>query len=154
MHDQVHRPSLRALALGAGLLLSLAARAELGGDRAGVERDARAFAGVHTIEHIGSYERHEITREDGSRLREYVSAKGTVFALSWDGRVGPDIKALLGEHYAAYVAAAAKLPPSHHVRNVTVGALSVAITHLGRYGAGRVLLGTEIPAGVASEDLR
>jgi hypothetical protein len=148
-------PALVRVALVcAAALLSAGARAELGGDRASVEHDAVAFRGSRLVAAQGLFERHEIVRADGSRLREYVSPKGQVFAVAWDGATTPDLKTLLGSHYAEYVAALSTQRPSHHVVNVATPGLVASVTRFQHNGTGRVHLPAQVPAGIASEDLR
>jgi len=149
IHAQV-----RVALVCAAALLSAGARAELGGGRASVEHDAVAFQGSRLVEARGAYERHEIVRADGSRLREYVSPQGQVFAVAWDGATTPDLKGLLGSHYAEYVAALSAQRPSHHVVNVATPGLVASVTRFQHNGTGRVHLPAQVPAGVASEDLR
>jgi hypothetical protein len=145
---------VRVALVCAAALLSAGARAELGGDRASVEHDAVAFRGSRLVAAQGLFERHEIVRADGSRLREYVSPKGQVFAVAWDGATTPDLKTLLGSHYAEYVAALSTQRPSHHVVSVATPGLVASVTRFQHNGTGRVHLPAQVPAGVASEDLR
>ncbi len=146
------RVSLAALA--ATCLLSAGARAELGGTPASVQMDAQARSTAVTVEHAANFDRHQITQADGSVVREYVSPKGTVFAVTWSGRTTPDLKALLGAHYAAYTAAASKQRPSHHVLTVDTPELVVTIVRYQHNGSGSASLPGEVPAGVAVGELR
>ena len=46
----------------------------------------------------------------GTRVSEYVSAGGVVFAVTWDGPMLPDLKVLLGKHFDTMVAESARRP--------------------------------------------
>ena len=39
------------------------------------------------------------TLDSGTEVHEYVNAKGTVFAVSWQGPYKPDLRELLGTHF-------------------------------------------------------
>ncbi len=142
------------VALVATCVLSAGAHAELGGAPATVQSDARALSGATTVEHAASFERHQVTQADGSVVREYVSSRGTVFAVAWSGRTTPDLKTLLGAHYATYIAEVAKQRPSHHVLTVTTPDLAVTIVRYQHTGSGSASLPAEVPAGVLVGELK
>jgi len=48
---------------------------------------------------------HELRRADGSTIREYLGANGTVFAVAWNTRYKPNLKDLFGTSYPTYDAA-------------------------------------------------
>ena len=141
-------------AMVAAGLLSAGAHAELGGAPTIVQTDARALPGATTVEHAANFDRHQITQADGSVVREYVSPRGTVFAVAWSGRTTPDLKTLLGAHYATYTAALAKQRPSHHVLTVTTPDLVVTIVRYQHTGSGSASLPAEVPAGVLVGELK
>jgi hypothetical protein len=142
------------MALAATCLLSPGVHAALGGAPATVPMDAQALSGTATIEHAANFDRHQITQADGSVVREYVSPRGTVFAVAWSGRTTPDLKTLLGAHYATYTAALAKQRPSHHVLTVSTPDLVVTIVRYQHTGSGSASLPAEVPAGVQVGELK
>ena len=92
---RAHRPSLCCLrsmgVVAVGVCLTQAAFAGLGDTAASVQRDHTALRGTSlTVTPMASYDLHEITSPD-SRVREYVSHAGTVFAVTWSGRARPDL---------------------------------------------------------------
>ncbi|MDR3299384.1 MAG: DUF2844 domain-containing protein [Candidatus Accumulibacter sp.] len=48
----------------------------------------------------------ETQLDSGTRVREFVSANGTVFAVAWQGPFLPDLRQLLGRYFTAYTDAA------------------------------------------------
>lgn len=83
--------------------VSLPAQAELDGGSDTVAADrAHLAAGAITVHEHGAYRVHEMTLPNGTLVREYQSAAGTVFAVTWSGRGIPDLTRLLGRHYAAF----------------------------------------------------
>lgn len=99
----------------------------------------------------------EIRLADGSSIRQFVSARGIVYAVAWSTRVKPDFAQLLGQHagtFEAGVAPAASQPGLK--RSVTVDQGDVVVVSSGRPGAfvGRAWLKSELPAGVATDAIR
>ena len=153
-HADVRRLRGRVLMAVAMCVLSAGARAELGGAPIPMQTDARMLQGAAVVEHGAGFDRHEVTQADGSMVREYVSPRGTVFAVAWSGRTTPDLKALLGTHYATYAAEAAKQRPSHHVLTVTTPDLVVTVVRYQHTGSGSASLPAEVPAGVVVGELK
>ena len=94
-------------------VLSFAGLGE-GANSAGLER-----MGLHARPLVSAsplYSLQEHQGADGSRLRQYVAANGTVFAVSWNTLYKPDLSAMLGTSYPAYAVmarAAARQPGIH-----------------------------------------
>jgi hypothetical protein len=153
-HSNVRGLRWPAVALATTCLVSGGAHAALGGTPTTVQTDAQALSGAATVEHAANFDRHQITQADGSIVREYVSPRGTVFAVAWSGRTTPDLKTLLGAHYATYTAELAKQRPSHHVLNVTTPDLTVTIVRYQHTGSGSASLPAEVPAGVLVGELK
>lgn len=97
----------------------LPAFAGLGGDAASVEADVAKMKGQARATPVAGYTMSEITLPSGTVVREFVSAEGKVFAVSWKGMAVPDLSQTLGTYFAEYKAAATATPhASHH--NLTV----------------------------------
>jgi hypothetical protein len=79
------------------------AQATLGGDAASVDADGLRMSVKHaatqTPTATGAYTVHETTLSTGTVVRQYVSAVGVVFAVSWSGPFKPDLRQLLGPHF-------------------------------------------------------
>lgn len=96
-------PSAVRLALVASALISCSgAFASLGGDTASVQTDQGALRGSIQSNMFPDYVQYEIQLESGTKVREYVTAAGQVFAVVWDGPWMPDLKQLLGGYFAQY----------------------------------------------------
>ncbi|MEO8374793.1 MAG: DUF2844 domain-containing protein [Sphingomonas bacterium] len=83
------------------LLAPACAHAELGGSAASVQADGAHIGTRIATVAKGSYSRHDITRANGGVVREFANAKGQVFAITWSGPGKPDLRTLLGRHFAA-----------------------------------------------------
>ncbi|TFZ00505.1 DUF2844 domain-containing protein [Ramlibacter henchirensis] len=97
----------------------------------------------------------QLTRrlESGTEVREYADAGGTVFAVSWSGPFLPDLRALLGPHFAALEQHSAVAGRSSAV---SISRPDVAIISAGRMGAfqGRAWLPRQLPAGLDPRTLQ
>jgi hypothetical protein len=78
--------------------LSAPALAALGGDATSVESDRASLKGALRVTERVDYAVHEIATSAGVRVREYVSPRGQVFAVSWRGPGRPDVGQLLGKY--------------------------------------------------------
>jgi hypothetical protein len=52
-----------------------------------------------------NYSVQHIDAPDDTKVRAYVSAKGLVFGIAWEGHKIPDLSLLLGAYYSVYQAA-------------------------------------------------
>lgn len=154
----IHRVSraLLLLIIGTSPLHCGVARAGLGGDIAGVLTDAAQLHGAVNSASAQRFDIEEISADSGIRVREFLNQSGIVFAVSWSGPVMPDLRPLLGAHYAAYSAglAAVNHPGLH--RSVRVASADLVVEsggHLRAY-TGRAYLPALIPAGITVTDLR
>ncbi|SCK08483.1 Protein of unknown function [Variovorax sp. HW608] len=146
---------------GVGLMLLLAAlapveaAAALGGPASSVAVD-QAHMKATLQEEAGSvYTLYEMTTPSGTIVREFVSsATGQVFAVTWQGPFMPDLKQVLGEHFATLVDATGKGRIGRS--NASVNRPEVAIHSGGhmRAFAGKAYLPGQLPEGVGVEDIR
>lgn len=139
----------------AAAFASVPALAALGGNSASIETDRVAVRGItHTVTQMQSYDRHDISTADGLQLHEYADRSGRVFAVTWQGRAVPDLRTLLGQHYAEYASAArAPRPGGHHVFAARSGHLLIQIMRLQRGFIGDARVPELVPPGVSSEGL-
>jgi hypothetical protein len=85
------------------LLLGAApAWAVLGQPRSSVESDHAYFRGNLMQLPRQGYELHQINAPDGTVVREYISPEGTVFGVSWQGPVMPNLSQLLGSYFGDF----------------------------------------------------
>ena len=98
------------------------------------------------------YTVHTRRLDTGTEVREYADAGGTVFAVAWSGPFLPDLRALLGTHFAAMEQHAATAPRSSAVH---LQRADLVLQLGGRMGAfrGRAWLPTQLPAGFDPREL-
>jgi hypothetical protein len=135
------------------------AHATLGGDAASVDTDQTSMKVEHAARRSlamnGSYTVHESTLPSGTRVRQYVSNAGVVFAVSWDGPFIPDLRQLLGLHFDTMVARQAQQSNAGH-RSFSQHEADLVIESGGhqRSFAGRAYLKSAIPAGVTEQEIQ
>jgi hypothetical protein len=102
-----------------------------------------------------NYVMRDTTLASGTHLREYVSGSGVVFAVTWDGPMLPDLKALLGKYFDTMVAESAKAPRAGRAR-IGVNLPEVVINSGGHMRAfeGSAWIPAEFPAGFTADDVR
>jgi len=153
------RATARIAIAAASVATAAPALAVLGGDAASVETDrlqmraTRQTARATVLQ--GSVQ--EMRLADGSSIRQFVNARGIVYAVAWSTRIKPDFAQLLGQHAATFdagVASAAREPGLK--RSVTVDRDDVVVVSSGRPGAfvGRAWLKSELPSGASADALR
>ena len=109
------------IAVGAALLagaVTLPAFATLGADAASVDSDVAKMKGQARATAAAGYTVKEITLPSGTRVREYVSAEGKVFAVTWSGMSKPNLQQTLGTYFQTYKAAAAAPHAGHNHLNI------------------------------------
>ena len=146
----------RAMLLFA-VLFTIAApsRAALGDVEASVDADEQRFLPAETkVSEHGLYRLHEMTRGDGSLIREYVSGEGKVFGVSWKGPVMPDLSQLLGSHFTTFRDSAKQKAGRRRLTVVNSGDLVVESSGHPRAFFGRAYLKSMLPAGVAAETVQ
>lgn len=99
----------------------------------------------------------ESTDANQIRVRQYLSAAGQVYAVSWDGPAMANVAALLGTWFGAYqTSALAALPnaQSLHASHVERSDLVVETAVRLRDFSGRAWLPSAIPVGVTTADIQ
>lgn len=135
-------------------LLPCAAQAALGEPDSSVQADGAVLKGELHSSAQGLYRLNEIHAATGVWVREYATLSGTVFAVTWRGPAMPNLKQVLGSHYAAYAAAAPAAPRAdrHHL-TVRANDLVVHLSGHMRAFVGRAYLESAVPTGVSVSDL-
>src|SRR5208283_5213491 len=104
-----------AWCLGAGLLMAAPVQAGLGLDAASVRADAADLAGTIESADAADYFIAQIRTDSGMRIQEFSNRAGVVFAVTWSGPALPNLRRLLGAHFADYSRAVAALDhPGRH----------------------------------------
>ena len=97
---------------------------------------------------------HPRTLASGTRIVEYTDIQGTVFAVTWSGPYLPDLRRLLGRHFASFVRHQQQQTGLHAA--VVLRSSDVVILSTGQMGAfsGRAWLPGRIPEGFDAGALR
>lgn len=145
------RWAMSSIVLGV-LAVPSAALAWLGGDAASIDADRRHMqATVATVPAAG-YTRFELQTPSGTRVTEYLSPAGRVFAVAWRGPVLPDLRQALGPYFDRYAAAVPAQGPGTRVVEER-GFAAYAGGHM-RAFVGRAVIPESVPQGVSIEELR
>lgn len=135
--------------VGACLAAPRDARATLGGDLTSVAENQQHLSSTRQVIRIPSGERHDLLLPSGTLVREYVSPSGAVYAISWRGPRVPDLRELLGPHFAEL--ANRDRTGGHNRMTVTGADLVVQATGHRRSFEGRAWIPSLVPAGVRPE---
>jgi hypothetical protein len=158
MHTHRGRPLPFGLGCAWSLLfLPAAAFAHLGGDVASVSADRDAFEGQLRTTSTLQYDEHDLTLPSGTVVHEYSSRAGTVFAISWQGPLPPDLSQLLGGYFSRYTDAASAAAQTQRgmqrqLSSVQPDFVVQSVAHL-RSFRGKAYLPALVPEGVAVEQL-
>lgn len=97
---------------------------------------------------------HARTLPSGTRVVEYTDIHGTVFAVTWSGPYLPDLRRLLGRHFASFTRHQQQQTGLHAA--VVLRSSDVVILSTGQMGAfsGRAWLPGRIPEGFDAGALR
>jgi hypothetical protein len=132
--------------------------AALGGDERSVQDDrAHMRAALVRMTRADRYAIHEIQAPSGTRVREYVSTAGTVFAVGWNGRWQPDLRQLLGNYFDPYVQAARAARTSRPGQGpllIQQPGFVVQLSGRPRAFAGRAYVPLLVPQGLGADDIR
>ena len=155
-HDRPKGKLMRAAPFISVLLVAYAgaSHAALGGPPQ--QFDMQATAVVSHLTSAGTnYLTRDTTLASGTRVREYVSAGGLVFALTWDGPTLPDLKALLGRYFDMIAAESARMPRAGR-SSMAINLPEVVINSGGHMRAfeGSAWIPAEFPAGFTAGDVR
>ena len=154
--------STLSVALGLGLLLAgeaaVPARAALGDTVASVQADRVSMKGQLRTRSEPGYSVQEITAANGVLVREFVSASGVVFAVSWSGPAMPDLRQTLGTYFSQYRTsvqaqrAAGQRGGHHHVEIRAPSLVVHAGGHMRQY-FGMAYVPSLVPQNLSISDL-
>jgi hypothetical protein len=147
-------------ALAALLLCHVStAQGSLGGDAASVEADRLHMKAQRPVlaqpSPTGTYSVSETVLPSGTRVRQYVSGAGVVFAVTWSGPFLPDLRQLLGPHFDTLVTQQSKQSMAgHHVFGVREPGLVIESSGRPRNFVGRAYLPGSLPPGLSAEEIK
>ncbi|NIF81271.1 DUF2844 domain-containing protein [Paraburkholderia sp. Cy-641] len=101
-----------------------------------------------------SYTVRETTFGNGTVVREYLAANGSVFGIAWHGPQMPDLNDLLGSYFPQYVAGVKAARAARGPVSVEQSGLVVqSAGHMGAF-SGVAWLPSALPAGVSGSDIQ
>ena len=150
----------RSLSVAATLLvLGLApqAHAALGGKASTVDTDRAKFRAVlaRSTDRTGAIITHQLTTGDTTVTREFTGSDGTVFAVSWNGPMRPNLRQLFGDYFPRFQAANAQTGRIHMRRALAANDPDFLVRSGGHPGAfwGYAVLTKKVPAGFDASQL-
>jgi hypothetical protein len=138
----------------AAVSVSAPALAGLGGDATSVEADRASMKAALRVTPFVGYDVHEIQR-DRTVVREYVSAQGKVFAVTWHGLGLPDLPRLLGSKYSAQLARAQirSAHYNHHYLRMEAPEVVIEFNAYLRSRSGRAWVPALFPQSLSPKDI-
>lgn len=127
------------------------AGATLGGSVDSVAADQSKFHAKRAVVDKQDYTIHEITSDDGTLIREYVTPAGKVFGVSWSGPTIPDLTQLLGTYNTEFQNSLRSRRGRRNVAIVRNPDLVVESTGHTRAFHGRAYLNSMLPSGVTQD---
>jgi len=106
---------------------------------------------------VKAYTVEQMTIASGIAVKEYVSPNGRVFAVTWRGRLPPDMAVLLGSYFTQYQnAARAGGLTAHGLHHASVRGSDLTVETAGhmRDMWGRALLPAMLPPGVEQSEIQ
>ena len=105
------------------------------------------------VQDFQAYKVHQLTATNGTIVREYVSPKGMVFGVAWQGRFMPDMNQLLGDYVSNLQAASKAQTQIHQRRSLIVKTSNFVFVSNGhmRFFSGSAYVPSLIPNNVAVE---
>ena len=125
--------------------------AALGGSEESVISDQVKFQASRRMVPEHGYRVHEISRGDGTLIKEYVSFDGKVFGVSWKGPALPDLSQLLGSSFGEFQNSVH--PKAGRRKTAVVRNSDLVVESTGHMRAfhGRAYLNSMLPDGVTQE---
>jgi len=137
------------------VLLPSLSLAEVDGNEDSVEKDRSHFGATESIRKSLKYKIYDLAAARNN-VHEYVDKSGHVFAVTWDGRIPPDLSVIFGKHYDDYNKTLTNYPRAKGRRNfqslVTSKLKITQYGHLGHYAGSAFVIGT-MPEDVSTDEI-
>jgi hypothetical protein len=154
--NEQRRLAVTRLHLGIGIAVALGAigvtrdaRATLGGDAGSIATNQQRLGATRQVKPLAHGEYHELRLPSGPVVRQYVSASGTVYAVSWHGHGMPNLQELLGAYFTQL--SSGRRRGGHHHLALTGNDLVIQSAGHGRLFSGRAWVPSLVPTGVDPE---
>ena len=95
----IYSETAARILLSSFLMVPLPLMAVLGDNAASILTDQARMKGTLRSVDAQTYVMHEITASTGAVVREFVSPRGAVFGVAWEGQFPPDLQQLLGPYF-------------------------------------------------------
>ena len=145
--------------LGVLFILTLGtvpAWAVLGQYESSVSVDQEFLRSADSVQAFQTYKIHQLTSANGTIIREYVSPKGLVFGVTWQGPFMPSMQQLLGSYVTNLQTASPAQTQIRHLRGLTVKTNDFVFVSGGhmRFWKGNAYVPSLIPNNVSVEVVR
>ena len=145
--------------LGVLLILTLGtvpAWAVLGQYESSVSVDQQDMKSEDRVQDFQAYKVHELTSANGTTVREYVSPKGLVFGVAWQGPFMPNMEQLLGSYVTNLQTASKSQTQVRHLRGLIVRTNDFVFASGGhmRFWKGSAFVPSLVPSNVSVEVVR
>jgi Protein of unknown function (DUF2844) len=145
--------------LGVLLILTLEtvpAWAVLGQYESSVSVGQQDMKSEDRVQDFQAYKVHELTSSNGTTVREYVSPKGLVFGVAWQGPFMPSMEQLLGSYVTNLQTASKSQSQVRHLRGLTVRTNDFVFASSGhmRFWKGSAFVPSIVPSNVSVEVVR
>jgi hypothetical protein len=151
---QVVRTLCGVFTLVAVVQYSESARAALGDDVSAVEQDRVQMHANLQVRRNANYDVHELATAIGSTVREFVGQDGKVFAVSWSGGWRPDLRTIMGSHYARYIEHTRGKRRARGPARIELPGMVVFMGTYLRTSFGHVYLTDQLPTGFSPEEIK
>ena len=129
--------------------------AALGGDIDSVQADQTHMKASRRLVGGGEkYAIHELRSASGTVVREYTSPQGSVFGVTWQGPVLPDLRQVLGAHFERYVEVSRTKRIGHGPFIIQAPGLIVQSAGHMRAFVGKAYVPEMLPLGVTADEIR
>jgi hypothetical protein len=154
-----HAPDIAMATLG-GSAQSIAADQQALGGQLRTPNQPQLSTGAQELQEQApvtsnpAYTVEQISTPSGVTVNEYLSANGTVFAVSWRGPAPPDLSQLFGSYFTEYqTGAAAPHAQRGHLLVQTENLVVETSGHM-RDLRGRAYLPALLPPGVSADEIQ
>jgi len=130
---------------------ALPMRAALGGSAESIIVDQTRFHAKRSVVERREFTVHEISRDDGTLIREYVAPNGKVFGVSWSGPAIPDLTQLLGTYNTEFQNTLRGKRDRRKVAVIRNSDLVVESSGHTRAFFGRAYVNSMLPSGVTQD---
>ena len=129
--------------------------AELGGNAASLQTNqVRIKTNVmHTTTTSTNFSMQQNQTPNGVIIKQFISNSGTVFAVTWQGPLMPNLKQLLGQYFDSYITAAKNNQSGHSHLSIQQTDLVVQSSGHLRAFSGIAYIPSLMPAGVTVAQL-